>query len=482
MSKNIKVNSLLSVIQKTCNILFPLLVFPYLSHVLGPDGFGKHSFANSINCYFLLAAMLGIQTYAVREGARVRDNKEQMNRFVSEIFSINLLSLVLTGVVFAGFMLWHPRFIENRQLLLILCLILPCTVFGRDYINTIYEDYAYITIRYIIIQILGIAAIFLFVRTESDYVIYTVIYMVTTSAGYLVNFFYTRKYVSFRITPHMNMKRHLKPIMILFCGQIATTIYLQSDVTMLGVYKDDAVVGIYSVAAKIYGLSKSVINAITAAIIPRLVFYLGKKDEEGFLHMSNRLAEYLLLFTIPAMTGICVLSEPVLYIVGGEKYLTGSATLKILSVALLFAVMSGFYCNAIMIPRRKEKEYLYITIVSAALNIGLNFVVIPRYGMVGAALTTLLSEILVMVLAILRTRNEIQIKMSFRHIGSILVGSGAIAVVCYFANRFVTNYYLSFILAFVTSIMVYIPVLYLLGNAIVLSIFHKIFDKFSKKR
>ncbi|MGN0347425.1 MAG: flippase [Lachnospiraceae bacterium] len=482
MSKNIKVNSLLSVIQKTCNILFPLLVFPYLSHVLGPDGFGKYSFANSINCYFLLAAMLGIQTYAVREGARVRDNKEEMNRFVSEIFSINLLSLVLTGMVFAAFILWHPGFVENRQLLLILSVILPCTVFGRDYINAIYEDYAYITIRYIIIQVLGIAAIFLFVRTESDYVIYTVIYMVTTSAGYLVNFFYTRKYVSFRITTHMNMKRHLKPIMILFCGQIATTIYLQSDVTMLGVYKDDVVVGIYSVAAKIYGLSKSVINAITTAIIPRLVFYLGKKDEEGFRHMSNRLAEYLLLFVIPVMTGLFVLSEPVLYIVGGEKFLAGSLTLKILSIALLFAVMSGFYCNAIMIPLRKEKEYLYITIASAALNIGLNFVMIPRFGMAGAALTTLLSEILVMMLAILRTRNELRTTMSFRHIGSILVGSGAIAAVCYFTDCFVKNYYLSFTVAFVASIMVYSLVLCLLGNAIALSVFQKIFGKFTKKQ
>lgn len=73
--------------------------------------------------------------------------------------------------------------------------MIPCTVLGRDYINIIFEDYLYITIRYIVIQILGVLAIYLLVKKQEDYLIYTCIYMLTNSLGYLINLVYTRRFV-----------------------------------------------------------------------------------------------------------------------------------------------------------------------------------------------------------------------------------------------------------------------------------------------
>ena len=98
MKKSIKLNGILNVIKKCCNIILPLLVFPYISRVLGPDNYGKFSFSNSIISYFMLTALLGIETYAVREGARIRNDKHRIDKFVSEVFSINIMSLIISYI------------------------------------------------------------------------------------------------------------------------------------------------------------------------------------------------------------------------------------------------------------------------------------------------------------------------------------------------------------------------------------------------
>jgi len=60
------------------NMLFPLITFPYISRVLSVDGVGKYNFASSINSYFLMIAALGISTFAVREGAKLRDDRKKL--------------------------------------------------------------------------------------------------------------------------------------------------------------------------------------------------------------------------------------------------------------------------------------------------------------------------------------------------------------------------------------------------------------------
>ena len=133
----------------------------------------------------MLTALLGIETYAVREGSRIRNDKYRIDKFVSEVFSINIMSLIISYIVLLFFIFTNQKIYSYKELILILSIMIPCTVLGRDYINIIFEDYLYITIRYIVIQILGVLAIYLLVKKQEDYLIYTCIYMLTNSLGYL---------------------------------------------------------------------------------------------------------------------------------------------------------------------------------------------------------------------------------------------------------------------------------------------------------
>ena len=78
------------------NIIFPIISFPYASRILLPQGIGRVNFANSVIEYFLIIAELGISTYAAREAAKIRDDKEKLNKFAREIFTINIFSTVFS--------------------------------------------------------------------------------------------------------------------------------------------------------------------------------------------------------------------------------------------------------------------------------------------------------------------------------------------------------------------------------------------------
>ena len=468
--KSIGQNILLSVIRKSCHILFPLLIFPYVSRVLGPEGYGTFSYANSLISYFLMAAMLGISTYAVREGTRIRDDKENLEKFLNEVSTINLLSLVVVSIVMYVFIALNRGMAKDREILLVLSVILPATFLGRDWINTIFEDYLYITVRYIVIQIIGLFAIFVFVREETDCLTYTIIYMLTVTVGYAVNLFYTRRYVKFRLTCKLQLRKHIVPIMIIFGGQAATNIYIQSDITLIGVFQSESEVGIYAVASKIYVLVKDIVGTITTVVIPRLVYYLGKQDDTRFRIFTNKLYNYLLIMVIPLMVGVFFLSKEFLWLVGGKEYIGGEEALKILSIALVFAVFAGFYCNAVLVPKRKEKEYLIITVIAAIVNIVLNCCFVPYIGIMGAAVTTLISEIVVFVMGLKKTKSILSVQISAHSIVTIIIGSIAVAAVCMLSKLLFDGCVWRVIFGVSVSAIMYLIILILLKNEVAMSI------------
>ena len=94
--KSVGVNLVINGIKTLMSVLFPLITFPYASRILGARGIGKVDYAYSIISYFSLVAALGINTYAVREGSKLKNNKEEFEKFAKEMLKINLFTTFLT--------------------------------------------------------------------------------------------------------------------------------------------------------------------------------------------------------------------------------------------------------------------------------------------------------------------------------------------------------------------------------------------------
>ena len=178
--------------------LFPLITFPYSSRVIGPVGIGKVNFAASIISYFSIIASLGISTYAIREAAKVRDDKTALSKFSKEIFTINAITTLIAYALFFTALFCIPKFNEYRILLCISSSTILFTTIGMDWLYNALEEYAYITIRSIAFQIASIVLLYAFVHTPEDYIIYGGITVFASVGSNILNFIHSRKYISFR--------------------------------------------------------------------------------------------------------------------------------------------------------------------------------------------------------------------------------------------------------------------------------------------
>lgn len=432
--KSIKTNAVLNVVRQCCGIVFPLIVLSYVTRVLGAENYGRISFVDSIVSYFTLLAALGIPVYAVREGARIRNDSSRLEQFVGEVYTLSLLSLLASVLLFLLFVFGIKIFRAEASLFCVLIINTITNILGRDWVNTIFEDYFYVTIRYIIFHVLALLFVILFVKKPEDVIIYAFSLLIANSCGYILNFFYTQRYVKIRISSIIKAMGHIKPVMILFFTSLAARIYIYADVTILGVIKTNTEVGIYSLASKVYVIAKTLMNAIIMVAIPRLSNYLGTADYSGFRRLIQKLLDVLIVFLFPSIIGMIVLGEDILRILGGEEYISGAAALQILAGALLFSVLACLYANAVLVPLKREKYFMIASIVSAVENVIMNILLIYPLGMEGAAITTLLSEITVLGICVSKAK-DIEIKVDLKNVMQVLVACVPVLAVCVICSQ-----------------------------------------------
>lgn len=480
--KSIKLNAILNSIKSLMTIFFPLITVSYLSRVLGKTGYGKFNYSVSIVVYFILIAGLGINTYAVREGAKVRNDREKEEQLDSEIFTLNIISTFISyGLLFV--LLFFSKGLQPyRSLILIISINIIFLTLGTDWVNSIYEDFLYLTFRYIVVQIVSIVAILLFIRTENDLIKYTWIYLFSQTGANIANIFYVRRYVKLRLVFSRNVFKHFVPTLILFGSTIAVRIYTNSDITILGIIKGDAVVGIYSIASKIYVGAKQIANAATVVTIPRLATYIGQNKKREYMVLLNNILNLLVSVTIPLFTGLFMVSEQVIMIIGGQSYIEGARTLRIFCFASIFSILSYYFVQCILIPNGKEKYYLFTTVTASIVNVVGNFLIIPFLSHVGAALTTLVSELFTMVLCILFSRDLHESSVKKNTITSTMLASGAVVCICIVVGVVVRNTVISVVIDVALSVVASVTIMYIMKNSYVTDIIDLLLKKIKMLR
>ena len=471
-NKSLKVNAFLNGFKTFLNFLFPLITFPYISRVLSVEEIGKYNFSNSIISYFLLLAALGIDKYAIREGAKYRENKERFSSFASEIFSFNIVSTLVSYSLLFLFILFSKTLERYTVCILIFSLQIFFTTLGTEWVYSIFEEYRYITIRSILFKMISVALLFMFVRNEGDYLAYAAITVFASVGSNVLNFFNAKKICSIRFTLKIDWKKLFKPIMIIFASNIAIQIYVNSDTTMLGYLKDDYAVGIYSVATKIYLIVKNLTGSILTVTIPRLAYLASKKVKDDYEELLNKVANALIILILPSIVGLTMLSREAILIIASNRYLDAQLPLIVLSIAILFSTFSGLFNNCVLLPHKREKVFLKSSIISAVTNIVLNFILIPYFGAVAAAFTTLISEIIMALMNFMGCRDligRVVFNKSFKNnLTSVFCGSIGVIICCKIIMTVFLNIYVCSIVAVLLSVTVYGLILIALRNDIVL--------------
>lgn len=458
-SKSLKLNALLNGIKTGITMIFPLITFPYISRILDVENIGKINFSNSVVNYFLLIAGLGISTYAIREGSYIRDDKDKLNRFCNEVFTINLLSTLISYILLIIIVSFNSKLQTYKLLIVIYSVNIIGTTIGINWLYSIYEDYWYITVRSILFQIISLVLMFIFVKTEQDYIKYVWILMMSSTGANILNYFNAKKYIQLKISKSINIKSHIKPILIIFISTIATTIYVNSDSTMLGFMCDNYTVGIYSVSVKIYTIFKSFVASIILVALPRLSNYIADKLKSDYEDKVNKIYRVLFILLIPITVGLYMSAKDIILIISGFSYIDATTSLRILSVALLFSVIGIYYTNAILLPMKYENEIMKITLISACVNIILNLIIIPNYKQNGAAATTIISEFIVCLMQYRIISKNMKLKLKKNDLLIMLLGSISIIFVCNLLDYINIMLYNKLILKVIISGILYLIIL-----------------------
>ena len=393
-----KKNTIYSIIKSVSAIIFPLITFPYSSRVLGVENYGKLNFANSIIVYFALFASLGIATYAIRECAKVKDNRQELSIVASQLYSINLASTLLSYLFLIVALLVSYKL---RNYLLLICIYSSSIVFntaGAEWINIALGEYKYITIRGLLSNLVSIILMFIFVHDADDYIVLAIITATATSGANVMNIFYRRKFCSVKPTFHVNLKKHLPPILLMFAIILVQEVFVASDTTIIGFLLDDKAVGLYSAATKIYRLPSAITNSLSNVLLPTLSVAFAINDTEQIKKTLRYGVNFLSLIGFPCVAGLIIFSKEIIGLSSSDQYISAATTLSILGVSYLATLFGMVVTNFIIIANKKDKVCFWSCLVSAIINIVLNFIFIPIYGIVAAAFTTALSNIVVVLI------------------------------------------------------------------------------------
>lgn len=452
-NSNVAINGLFFAGYRVLNILFPLITSVYVARVLLPSGTGRVAYAQNVVTYFTLLASLGLPTYGTREIARTLSSEEKYNETFFELISINTISTTICAVAYYTLCFTTPSFRNDLQLYLVAGLAIVLNYFNIDWLYQGREEYKYIAIRGFLIKALSVALLFLVVREQSDYVAYAGIYCLVLGGNNFVNCIGLKRRVHFT-KRKLNLKRHLKPIIILFATTVAIELYTMLDTTMLGIMCSDQVVGYYSYAMKTTKIIITVLTAATTVLLPRLssTYHISR---ERYKSLANKGIAFLVSVSIPISTYMYFNAYDIVVFLYGNHYENAVETLKILALLIPFISFSTYLGAQILCSANCERDMLVAVSIGAITNILMNAILIPRFYQNGAAIASVASEFIVMLCDAYFVKRIIELRIPIKTVMVTVVTSMSVAICTLIIHEYVSSMFLRLLIAGITMVVVF---------------------------
>ena len=224
---------------------------------------------------------------------------------------------------------------------------------------------------------------------------------------------------------------------------------------MLGFMLTDSAVGYYSAANKIKGLVVGLITAILATLLPRSSYYLGQNKSDEYQKIVSKALNFSLFFSLPSAIGIMLLARPLILLFSGEEFLAALPAMLIMSPVIVFIAVASFADNMVLIPQRMEKVSLQSQIIGCVMNVTLNSLLIPIWGVFGAAFSTFVVEGIITVYKIFFSFKHIKHNGFLNNFIKVCVSCIFMAVAVFAILYFIKNVFLQILLGIISGATIY---------------------------
>lgn len=402
MLKKLAINfSSLTVLQIS-NYIFPLITFPYLVRVLGPDNFGLANFALAFLVYFNTIIDYGFQFSATRSIAQANNSEEKVNELFNLTFYSKLFLLIPVSILYSTLIFSIPFFSENLAVYFIVYFILiGNSLFPVWYFQGI-ERMHFITIFNVIFRAIGVVLIFLLVLEQEDLLNYLVINSsVSLAIGIAaISFIYLKNLSDFQFPGLDKVKLHLKKSFDLFTSQFFIMLYTTSNTFVLGLISDNTAVGYFTGADKIRNAVQNIGGIGGQTIFP----HISSLFNESKVRANKFLNKYILLFgslsLISSLT-IFIFAKEIVLLILGHQYLDSISVLRVLAFLPFIIFLSNVFGIQFMLGQGFDRAFRKVILTGAIVNLILLAIFVPIYDAVGTALSMLVTEVLITSLMII---------------------------------------------------------------------------------
>lgn len=478
-SNSIAKNSIFLLIYNVLNVVFPLVTGIYVAHILLPADVGAVAFAQNIAQYFVILAFLGLPTYGLREIAKARKNREDLEKIHSELFFLNLISTCIFSAIYLILIFSVNEFREDLPLYLIVGLAIALNALDNSWLYEGLEEFKLIAIRNISFKSLAFILLVIFVRSPSDSYLYAMVTVIGVAGNNLFNILFSRKFVRFRLKG-LNLKRHLKPVLLLVVVNLAIEIYTLVDTTMLGFFCEDEIVAFYSYGSKINRVLLQIINTFTIVVVPRLSLYYKEERQEEFNGLLTSAFRVILLLSLPMIVGVQFVSNYLICLIYGDVYLSSAYVLRILSAVLLISPIGYLLGSRVMLVTGKEWKMVVSVGTGAVVNIVGNLILIPHFAEYGAAAASVVSEIVVTIVYLLFSWKFFRLGAFWKSLIKELFAVAAMGGYLFLCTYLPLGKGVICAIQFVGAILLYFGILIILREESVFRVFQKAIRKFHK--
>lgn len=440
-------------------LIVPLITAPYISRVLHPAGVGYNAYTNSIIQYFVLMADLGIAMYGQREIAYVREDPKKMSQTFWEVQCLKFFTTTFAYFAFVIFLHVYDRY---TVFLWIQSLNVIGAALDISWLYQGVEDFKRTVLRNTLVRLLTLALIFILIKKPSDVGLYIFINAFSNVLGNLTLWPHLRKMlVPIKITS-IHIWHHLWPTIGLFIPQIAISVYLQLNKTMLGVMMGTKYSGFYQNSDNLIKMVLSLATSLGTVMLPHMSAAFVKGDKEKMHQMLYKSFDVLSILAFAMTFGIAAISTNLAPFFYGKGFCPVGPAMMIESFVIILIAWSNTIGQQYLVPTNQIKKYTTSVVLGAVFNFVANFIFIDAWGLNGAMWATVASEAVVTGYQLWAVRKQVHFNEMFRNILKYLAAGIVMFIPVYLMNIKLHTSIITLALEVITGVIIYIVTILIL--------------------
>lgn len=400
-------NYLYNLSYQILTIILPIITVPYVTRIFTSEDLGSYGFYYSIVSYFSLFAMLGIGIYGTKQIAAARD----VSSTFWNIYAIQLIASLLALFVYVITLVSIPKM--SGMVPIILGIVLLTKMIDISWLFTGKEDFKKITLRNTMVKVAGVISIFTFIKSSEDLYLYIFLIVIFDFLGQFVMWIPAKKFIKRPSFDTKIIKKNLHPIVLLFLPQVAISLYVVLDRTLLGLLGSYSDVGIYEQGQKLTSILLTVVSSLGAVMLPRIANLLSERKEKEAQNMVRFSFILYNLIIFPMIFGLIAINEVFVRLFLGQNFQDVKYVLYIIVFNIMFIGWTNILGYQVLVVRNKNKEFMLSTTIPAIVSVAVNITVIPFFGYIGASITSVVVEFLVFAIQWYYSRNIINKNLLF---------------------------------------------------------------------